>query len=286
MSAIERMFMVIGDPIAHSLSPVMHRSAYAALSLSAWYGACKVTARDLPDAVRGLRALSVAGCNVTIPHKEAILPLLDDLTARARAVGAVNTVTLRDGRLVGDTTDGEGWLRSYQDAGAPSLAGQTVVILGAGGAARSILYTLLTDTPTCARVFVVNRNGERAARLCASFAHLAKRVDLVACSLDELRAQEVDVIINTTSVGMEGAQWNESPISPEFIRAHHWVSDIVYRPAQTVLLIEAEMRGAHTHGGLGMLVYQGALAFEQWFGVTPPIDRMMAAAKEALRMNR
>lgn len=278
------MFMVIGDPIAHSLSPVLHRAAYAALSLDAWYGACRVRACDLPDAVRGLRALSIAGCNVTIPHKEAILPLLDDLTDRARAVGAVNTVTLRDGRLIGDTTDGEGWLRSYRDEGAPSLAGQTVVLLGAGGAARSILYTLLTQDAACARIFIINRDRVRAERLCAAFAHLAHGTVLAPCALDELRASEVDVIINTTSVGMEGELAGACPIAPDFFRAHHFVSDIVYRPAQTVFLSEAKRRRAHTHGGLGMLVYQGALAFEMWFGVKPPVDRMMAAAREALQV--
>ncbi len=268
---------VFGHPVGHSLSPIMHMAAIHKLGLGAIYQAFDVAPERLPEALTALRVLRFRGINLTIPHKEAALPLMDDLTDAAARVGAVNTV-IRDGdRLIGDNTDGQGYLLSLQTELGLDPSGIRVAILGAGGAAKAIASALLMAD--CAGVTIYNRDVSRAKMLCAHLKQFYNSERLGFAAIADVRGSGVDLLINTTPVGMMGHLEGMLPLDEAQIHSHMIVSDIVYRPIETSLLQRAASRGARTHDGTGMLAYQGALAFERWFGVMPDASLM----KETLR---
>lgn len=272
---------ILGHPIGHSVSPTMQAAAIREAGLRAVYGAVDVPPERLGDAIKGLRALGFRGANVTIPHKEAVVAALDDLTDEARRIGAVNTIVRDADRLIGDNTDGEGWRRSLEEECASSVAGLRAVIAGAGGAARAIADALLAAG--CERVTLLNRHEARAAALAAHLEVWHGRGRVFTHALDASQLADCDLFVNTTPVGMEGHADGQIPVAPSSLREDLIVSDIVYRPTWTPLLIAARETGCRIHGGLGMLVYQGALAFERWFGVAANTDSMRAAAVEALK---
>jgi len=279
ITAETRLVGLFGYPVSHSLSPAMHNAAFEALGLNLRYMAFPVPPERLADAVRALHALSFRGVNVTIPHKVAIVPLLDDLDEEARAVGAVNTVIVEaDGRLLGTNTDGRGYVRSLVEETGVDLAAQRVLILGAGGAARAVAVSLARCGAS--RIAIANRTPEKAVELAA---HVAPYADAWAVPPERLAdaVREATLLVNTTSVGMAPCV-DETPLPPEWLHDGLLVSDLVYRPLKTRLLREAEARGLITHGGLGMLVYQGALAFERWTGRAAPVALMREAALRAL----
>ena len=266
---------VMGDPIAQSKSPAMHVAAMKALGISGTYIPLHVHAEQLTDAVRGLKAMGFTGANVTVPHKVNVIPLLDELDADARAIGAVNTIVHRDGRLVGYNTDGAGYIRSLKEEVASDLTGANVLVLGSGGAARGIIYALLKERPR--QIVIANRTREHANRLVDEWQHLGH---LIPCgvSIDELGrfAADADIIINTTSVGMY-PRTQDSPLPASLIPEGIVVSDLIYNPLHTKLLLEAATKGCRIHGGLGMFVYQGAIAFEHWTGLEAPVSIMREA---------
>ncbi|HEY8342982.1 MAG TPA: shikimate dehydrogenase [Calditerricola sp.] len=279
ITAETRLVGLFGYPVGHSLSPAMHNAAFAALGLNLRYVAFPVPPEHLADAVRALRALSFRGVNVTIPHKVAIVPFLDALDEEARAIGAVNTVIVEaDGRLVGTNTDGRGYVRSLLEETGVDLAAQRVLILGAGGAARAVAISLARCGAP--RIAIANRTPEKAAELAA---HVASYADAWAVPPERLAdaVREATLLVNTTSVGMV-PHADETPLPPEWLHDGLVVSDLVYRPLKTRLLREAEARGLVTHGGLGMLIHQGALAFERWTGRSAPVALMRDAALRAL----
>lgn len=276
-----KLFALIGDPVEQSLSPAMHNAAFRALGLNCAYIALRVPKPMLADAIAGVRGLDVAGLNVTIPHKISIISLLDELDESANLVGAVNTVKNNRGKLIGFNTDGEGALRALEEK-IGSVKGKEVVLLGAGGAARAIAFSLARAG---ARLTIANRTVPRAQALASAVEQkLSTNVKVASLNRAELikALKNVDVLINATSVGMH-PKIDKTLVRANMMRRGLVVYDIVYKPLRTKLLRAARRAGGKTIDGLGMLVHQGALAFEIWTGKRAPIKIMKAAAKRELR---
>lgn len=279
-----RVVGVFGYPVEHSLSPAMHNAAFAALRLSFIYVPFPVSPDALGSAIRSLPALGIVGVNLTIPHKENVLPFLDAITDEAREVGAVNTVHCVEGRLLGDNTDGRGFYEPLRELGL-SLSGKQAVVLGAGGAARSVVFRLLREG---ANVVLTNRTLDRAERLaqdaaCAGYGAQVRVVDgKVERELGNAIAG-AELLVHTTRVGMHPAPDALPSVPLEAFHPNLLVYDLVYNPVETRLIQEARRRGCRTLTGVKMLVYQGAAAFERWTGLWPPTDIMEAAVLEGLQ---
>ena len=271
---------IIGDPIEHTMSPVMHNAAFKALGIDYRYLPFRVRAADLGEAIGGLRALHIRGLNVTIPHKTAVIPFLDKLDPSAERIDAVNTIVNDDGVLTGYNTDAAGFLQALLEKGIEP-AGKSVVVLGAGGAAKGISFILAERG---AHPVILNRHPGRAEELARRIAQaLKKEIKARPLSEADLAAAlaKADILVNTTSVGMVPGT-EDTPVPAKLLRPGLVVFDIVYNPIQTRLLREAEAAGARTIDGLAMLVWQGALAFEKWTGRKAPVDLMRETAVKAL----
>ncbi|NNV05474.1 shikimate dehydrogenase [Geobacillus sp. C56-T2] len=275
---MENVYGLLGFPVEHSLSPLMHNDAFACLGIPARYHLFPVKPGQVGAAIAGVRALGIAGVNVTIPHKMAVMPFLDEIDDHARRIGAVNTIVNRDGRLVGYNTDGPGYVRALEEELDVSFAGKRILVIGAGGGARGIYFSLLSTA--AARIDMANRTIEKAAQLVGEGKD--DRSAFFSLAEAEKRLAEYDIVINTTAAGMH-PQEEEQPLSLERLRPGTIVSDIIYNPLETKWLKEAKARGARTQNGIGMLVYQGALAFEKWTGQWPDVKRMKQLVIEALR---
>jgi shikimate dehydrogenase len=281
ISGKTKLVGVMGDPIEHSVSPAMHNIAFNAMGLDYVYVPFNVKKADLAKAVQAVRALNIRGLNVTIPHKVEIIPLLDDIDSLAGAIGAINVLVNNDGILKGYNTDAEGFLHVLLEHGVEP-EGKNVVILGAGGAARAIAFTLAGRG---ANLIMLNRTPANAAK-CAADVSNATGQTVEVLSLDEKNLSDAmergHILVNTTSVGMFPEK-NDALVSSNLIRPHFIVADIVYNPYKTRLLIEAEKAGAMTINGLEMLIWQGALAFEKWTGKKAPLNVMRKGATQALK---
>lgn len=298
MQAGAAQVLLLAHPAGHSLSPVMHGAAFEALGVNAEYRALDVPPGELARVVTRLAEAPYLGANVTVPHKEAVVPLMHELTPAAASVGAVNTIVNRAGRLVGHNTDGEGFLRALAELGGRGIAagaadevttggepvtGATCLVLGAGGAARAVVQAL---TAAGAHVKVLNRSVARAERLVAELGAGDGRVLSVAADADGL-LPHTDLLVNTTSVGMAGGP---DPAGLPLLTAAQLarlpatarVVDLVYRPARTPLLNVTSGLGLLSQNGLPMLVWQGALAFQEWTLREAPVAVMRAAAERAL----
>ena len=284
-----RYLGVIGHPGKTSLSPSFQQAALDALRLDVRYEAWPTAEEELADRIAGLREADRLGANVTIPHKEAVVPLLDEVDELASRVGAVNTIVNRDGRLSGHNTDVGGFLRALREDGGFEPAGARVVVAGAGGAARAVTVALIDSG--AASVTVVNRTLARAGRLVDELRPAAGSTELhalpdVAVSWAGA-ARSCRLLINCTSVGMAGTpEEKESPVPTEAIPSDALVFDLIYQPAETPLMAAARRRGARVLGGLPMLIYQGAESFRMWTGHEAPTDVMFEAAREALAVGR
>ncbi|MDD4073084.1 MAG: shikimate dehydrogenase [Desulfobacterales bacterium] len=261
------LYAVIGNPVFHSMSPVMHNSAFQYVGYDGVYTAFTVT--DIESAVTGIRALGIRGVSVTIPHKVSVMKYLDDVDCAARAIGAVNTIINRDQMLIGYNSDGLGAVRALEEH--TSLRGKTVAILGAGGAARAIGHAVMAEG---GHVTLFNRTAEAGKKLAA---------DLGAdfCPLSDNRRLNCQVLINTTPVGMI-PETEAMPIRAQWLEKDMIVMDIVYHPLKTRLLREAQRRGCITIDGLSMFVYQGAFQFELWTGKKAPVEVMRKAVLQEL----
>jgi shikimate dehydrogenase len=270
---------LLGGPIAHSLSPVMHNAALRTLSLEGWrYELLQIPSDALPTAVARLRQEDCIGANVTIPHKEAVVEWLDELGASARNIGAVNTVVKRDGKLMGENTDGYGALQTLCESGFHPH-GARVVILGAGGAARAVAFALAEAGAL--RLTIMNRNPARAEALAESLSQQFPGLALVALPHLTAALGAADLVVNATAVGT-APNVNDSPLPAGCTVPRGAVAfDLVYRPAQTRFLRDAAAAGARTVGGLGMLVHQGAAALRLWTGQAP-VAVMFDAARQAM----
>ena len=276
ITGVTRILGVIGDPIGHTSSPAMHNAAIAALGLDYTYVAFHVRPDELGRAIEGMRALQIAGLNVTVPHKQCVMAHLDEVSAEAVAIGAVNTVVNRHGQLVGYNTDAFGILESLKRDGDVERLPAQVALFGAGGAARAILYALL-QCEEVERILLLNRTRLNSESLAED---LDRSGRVVVKDMNTSSVAEVDLLINSTSVGMYPHE-DASPLADaSVLHADMLVADIVYKPLKTRLMIQAEAAGARAINGLGMLAWQGARSFELWTGSAPPVDAMMAAALE------
>lgn len=282
-----RLIAIIGDPVSHSLSPAMHNAAFAHYGLDYAYVPLRVPASGLEKALDALRLFDFRGANVTLPHKQAVIPFLDEVSEISRRIGAVNTILNEGGRLIGTTTDPEGFLEGFREKGH-SFQGRSVAILGNGGSARTIAFALLMqDEP--ARVVIAGRDAEKSRRLAAEISGrlgLSGKSGLPvpeAVPLAEFAsiAGEIDVIVNSTPVGMH-PRADASPMPDADLRPGQIVYDIVYVPERTRLIRDAEAKGLATVGGLGMLVHQGRAAFEVWTGIKPEPGMFYGAARKKL----
>ena len=266
---------VIGYPVEHSLSPLMHNAALQAQGLDMVYLAFSVQPFHLGAAIAGARALGVSGLNVTVPHKEAILGLLDGLDDVAARVGAVNTVVNEDGRLVGHNTDVVGFLEALGTSVQGGASGRRFLVAGAGGAARAVVAGLCREGAS--QVWLYNRTEERSQALC----RVAREWGPTECrvaSAPMLReiATCVDVIVNATSVGM-GETVKSTPIPVDIVDSRHVVFDLVYGPRPTALIAHARAQGAVTMDGKEMLLRQAASSYELWTGREAPVEVMRIA---------
>ena len=281
---------IIGFPIGHSISPVFQQAALDYCAVPLRYRAYNVHPEDIAAFVAELRMPGIRGINVTVPHKEAVIPFLDDIDDWAAEAGAVNTIVHRRGRLTGYNTDGYGFLRALREGAGFAPPGCRALILGAGGAARGVVLALARER--AAHLTIANRTARRAATL----ARLAQGRGVPAAALPlpaagsaadpELAAAagQADLIVNCTTIGMaHGPQSDGIPLPWQLIAPHALVYDLVYNPPQTRLLGDAARAGIATLGGIEMLVYQGAASFELWLEQPAPVAAMLAAATQAIQ---
>ncbi|MFA5839637.1 MAG: shikimate dehydrogenase [Candidatus Margulisiibacteriota bacterium] len=277
---------LLGFPLGHTLSPAMQNAAFKELGLDWEYKKFEVAPEDLKAAVDGFKAMHLAGFNVTIPHKEKIIPLLDDVTKLASLIGAVNTVKYQNGSLIGYNTDGEGFIASLKNDANESPAGKNIVVLGAGGAGRAVCVMLAENKASNLTISDIDQT--KSAELAK---HIRSNFKITCSSLlpnsPALQAaiNSAHILVNTTPIGML-PKIDFSPIDETILLPSQLlVYDLVYNPAETKLIKQAKAAGCRTCSGLGMLVYQGAFAFTIWTGEEAPLEVMRAAAKKALGLS-
>jgi shikimate dehydrogenase len=266
---------VIGDPVGHSLSPLLHNAAFDALGLDWVSVAFPVPAGRVGEALAGMRAFGVRGLSVTMPHKQAAAAGVDECTPAATRLGVVNCITLTEGRLLGDSTDGAGFLAALERGAGFEPSQRRCVVVGAGGAARAVVLALADAG--AAEVVVVNRSpahAEEAAALAGPAGRVGSDADIAGA----------DLVVQATPVGMTGGDPGgpgraSTPFDPDCLRVGQLVADLIYYPAVTPLMAAAAARGAETLGGLGMLVHQAALAIERWTGQPAPVETMWEVAR-------
>jgi shikimate dehydrogenase len=276
ISGKTRVCGVIGDPIEHSLSPIMHNAAFEALGLDYVFLAFKVKTAGVADAVDGVRALNIRGLNVTMPHKKNVMKSLDRIDLSAQIIQSVNTILNQGNLLFGFNTDGVGAVKALKENGV-ELKGRKVLLLGAGGAARAIGYAVAKEADELA---VLNRTVKQAQELSKLLEKSAnKKIVYGNLSPSDIQnnLQDSDILINATSVGMKPRP-NESPVSPKLLHRNLAVMDIVYNPLETTLSKDAKEAGAKVVSGVEMLIYQGAASFEIWTGKSAPVEVMRKAA--------
>ena len=265
---------IIGHPLGHSLSPLMHNAAFKHLGIEAEYLKRDVDLDGLEQTLTMLRSKDVFGANVTVPYKLEVMKYLDEISAEALAIGAVNTIVNKKGKLHGYNTDADGYIRALKEEAGFNPKAKVAVLLGAGGAARAVAYALLMNRVK--KLYIYNRTEEKAVRIAKDFADLG---DIRAINQARFIKEIVgcDIFVNATTVGMEkdGKDSKQSPI--EKMPRKSFVSDLIYKPAETKLLADARKKGLKVQNGLPMLVYQGALAFEMWTGKTAPVEIMFRA---------
>jgi shikimate dehydrogenase len=284
VSGKTKVYGVIGDPIEHSLSPVMQNAAFAAAELDCVFLAFKVKPEEVGKALGGMRALDIQGLNVTMPYKNTVIGFLDEVDENTKLLGAVNTVKNIGGKLCGFNTDGVGALRALRENGVDTK-GKKVTLLGAGGAARAIACAI---APEAEEFCIVNRTLNSAAEL-ANLLNQKFKSKVYAYTLSPLTVKanfaETDVLINATSVGMK-PNASQSLVPRRWLKPSLAVMDIIYNPVETKLAQDAKAAGAKVVSGVEMLIYQGAASFEIWTGKKAPVEVMRKAALNHLRKVR
>lgn len=279
IDAKTKLFGLLGNPVGHSMSPFMHNIFFEQCGINGVYLAFPVEKESIGDALRGMHALGIQGANVTIPHKEAVIPYLCGMSKAAEACGAVNTLIYTPDGYYGDNTDGAGLLAALQAQCGWNAEGQQILIVGAGGAAKGVAVAMALQGAE--RICIVNRTVEKAKQLAEQIAALSN-TKAEAISMDALQHpalyETYKTIVNTTSVGMSPNVDDMIPIAVDALQPHHLVVDLIYNPLETKLLRMAREQGAQTASGLGMFIYQGVLAFEKWNNVRPDtanIEKML-----------
>jgi shikimate dehydrogenase len=266
---------LIGDPVKHTLSPIMHNAAFTHLKLDFIYVAFQVRKQELENAIGGMRSLGIRGLNVTMPHKNAVISYLDELDSTAKFMEAVNTILNENEKLIGFNTDGVGALKALKENGV-NLNGKKMLLLGAGGAANAIAFHSAQEVEELA---ILNRTPEKAKKLAEALRRkFGKTIEgnLLSASIIKEELKDSDVLINATSVGMH-PNFDQSLVDPEWLRPDLCVMDIIYNPLETKLAKNAKSKGAKVISGIDMLVYQGAASFEVWTNQAAPIKAMKQA---------
>lgn len=269
-----KLYILLGNPLGHSVSPVMHNLAFEKLAMDCCYLPVEVSSGDLGTVFKGLTKMNVGGFNVTIPHKIRIIEFLDELDPVAKSIGAVNTIRMEDGKSMGFNTDGLGFIQSLEEEAGISVTDRSFFIFGCGGAARAISMTLAFTGAK--KIYLCNRTEAKAKSLADEInKNIRPCAEVVTNTTEQQKAalDFCDVLVNSTSIGMY-PDVDMLPVAESLIRKELIVADIVYNPKETKLLQVAKARGCLTVPGLGMLIYQGAAAFRLWTGVEPPVFEM------------
>ena len=275
---------IIGYPLGHTLSPPLQQAALDHLGIDATFQVWATPPEELTERIASLREPGCLGCCVTLPHKQAVMPMLDAVDETATGVGAVNWIVNRDGELSGHNTDAPGFLRSLREEAGFDPAGCSAVLFGAGGAARAIAYAL--RSAGCAKLAITNRTVEKAQALAADMTGGRFRPLAIGLTKDELAdcVPYAELLVNATSLGMAGGpSSNATPVTADLIPSRALAYDVVYAPPDTPFLREAEAAGGRSASGLSMLVYQGVIGFELCTGRKAPVDVMMNALQRAVR---
>ncbi len=269
-----KLIILLGNPLGHSLSPAMHNHVFKKLGLDYCYMPVEVTGENLETVFKGLTKMNVAGFNVTIPHKIHIMEYIDEIDSLAAIIGAVNTISVKEGKTKGYNTDGEGFIRSLEEEIGITVAGKRVFLIGSGGAARAIAMTLVFKKVK--KIYILNRTQKKAEALVAEINdRIRPCAQVVSASYEEQQnvLKKCDILVNCTAVGMP-PQAEELPIEASLLTPNLVVADIVYNPLTTKFLRAAQKRGCPIVQGLGMLIYQGAAAFTIFTGREPLIEEM------------
>lgn len=274
------VYGIFGHPVRHTFSPGMHNAAFAALDMDGCYVPFAVRPEELGRAVRALIPLGIRGLNVTVPHKEKVIPYLDDLSEEARLIGAVNTIEVLDGGLIGHNTDGRGFLRSLRDEAGFQPKGKRFVMVGSGGASRAVCFSLALAGADAILIHdIIPAKAEKLGRDVRS--RTSARVRVLNAETLRKFAPEADCVINATPLGLKRS--DPLPIPRELVGKGQLVCDLVYNPPKTRLLAAARSRGAETLSGIGMLLYQGVIAFEIWTGKKAPVSVMKKALRRQMQ---
>ncbi len=277
VDAKTKLICILGHPVGHSKSPIMHNAILQDKNINASYMAFDVKPEDLEEAVKGLRKLSFLGANITIPHKEAVINYVDELTDEARNIGAVNTLFMKDGKLYGDNTDGRGFIISLMKDGGFDPKDKTALVLGAGGASKAVCSKLVLEGIT--KMYLSDLDQNKAEELKTHLNKLDPKIEVKLIkkeTLDEV-AKGSQLIVNCTPVGMKDS--DPLLVAEESLNDKQFVFDLIYNPEKTKLIETAEKKGAKTLNGLGMLIYQGALSFEKWTLQKPDTKKMFEIVK-------
>jgi len=275
ISGKTRLYGIFGYPVEHTFSPGMHNAAFKNLGMDACYVPFAVNPTHLRDAVHAVIPLGICGLNVTVPHKENIIPHLDELSQEARLIGAVNTIQVLDGKLIGHNTDGRGFIRSLQDDAKFFPKGKIAMLLGSGGAARAVGFSLALAGVR--KIILYDIDSRKARKLARDIQQKTGSATEALNSAEAVphAAEQADCLINATPLGLK--KNDPLPLQGQHIGKHHVVYDLVYNPPETLFLKAAKKRGARGLSGIGMLLYQGVIAFEIWTAVQAPIKVMKNA---------
>lgn len=267
---------IIGYPLTYTLSPVMHNRAFDVCNLNFRYLPFVVEKERLGHAADGIRALQIRGVNVTMPHKETVMQFLDELSPQAELIGAVNTIVNENGYLIGHNTDGAGFLRSLEDE-SYNPRDKSVIVLGTGGAAKAVAVALAQAG--IKNITIVGRSIEKAEAIKSVLLRSFKEISVRTLTFSDNLADTFligELVVNATPIGMD-ENGDSLPVPLELINATHFVYDLIYVPLETVLIKEARNKGARVANGLGMLLYQAAIAYELWTGTSAPVQEMSQA---------
>lgn len=283
ISGKTKLYGIFGYPVEHTFSPGMHNAAFEKLRMDACYVPFAVRPDDLGEAAKALIPLGLCGLNVTVPHKEKIIASLDELSVEAKLIGAVNTIEIKEGKLIGHNTDGRGFLRSLRDNAGFNPKGKRILIIGSGGAARAVGFSLALAG--AGKIVFTDLDAAKADALVSDIRTKTGRdVESMAGTSAANYAAAADCLINATPLGLK--KTDPLPLGGEFIVKNHLVCDLVYNPAETAFLKAAKKRGAKRLPGIGMLLYQGVIAFEIWTGKKAPVSIMKNALSRQITSRR
>jgi shikimate dehydrogenase len=283
ISGKTKLYGIFGYPVEHTFSPGMHNAAFAKLRMDACYVPFAVTPENLEEAAKALIPLGLCGLNVTVPHKEKIIPYLDALSEEARLIGAVNTIEIKEGKLMGHNTDGRGFLRSLRENAGFNPKGKQIFVIGSGGAARAVGFSLVLAAAK--KIIFADLDSAKANALVTDITDKTGGfVEHIKPESAPDAASEADCVINATPLGLK--KTDPLPLLAEHIRKKHLICDLVYNPAETGFLKAAKARGAKTLPGIGMLLFQGVIAFEIWTGKKAPVLIMKNALSRQIARRR